>query len=365
MSDLPLHHAFLQLLGAYGTLLCGGLEYQWMKWAFVLIQLPTILFECILYFKNMREKKQVEQSLDLIAPQFVLPKLTSFHWLRCIIMPMWKPKQIKMHKNISYATEREMQEVYEQGGDKELKRMLLDVIVSNVASGGLRPVLVHLPGGSWTTGTKDMFYPYQKVLIEEENWVIVNANYRLAPANVYPTHLLDCKRALRWVKQNIERYGGDPQRIVIAGDSAGGHLAGMIAFTPNQPEYQPGFEDVDTSVQGFISFNGALDIELDPFRCQFFSSQISQQPIIDYDFIRKHSPVNLINNDIPSLVFAGLKDGIVDCSIGKYFKEEFDKKGDNCQLVLLPYANHCFYYFWSPRSIYTAKLIQAWCRKLV
>jgi acetyl esterase/lipase len=70
--------------------------------------------------------------------------------------------------------------------------------------------------------------------------VIVNANYRLAPANAYPTHLLDCKRVLRWVKQNIERYGGDSQRIIVAGDSAGGHLAGMVAYTPNQPEYQPG-----------------------------------------------------------------------------------------------------------------------------
>jgi hypothetical protein len=95
-----------------------------------------------------------------------------------------------------------------------------------------------------------------------------------------------------------------------------------------------GFQDVDTSVLGCISFNGALDIELDPVRCQYFSSIVSQQPTIDYDFIRKHSPVNLIQN-IPTLVFAGLKDGIVDCSIGKYFKEEFDKKGTTISYFLL------------------------------
>jgi hypothetical protein len=47
-----------------------------MKWTFVVIQLPTILFEVVLYFKNLDEKKQVEQSLDRVDPQFVLPKLT-------------------------------------------------------------------------------------------------------------------------------------------------------------------------------------------------------------------------------------------------------------------------------------------------
>ena len=66
---------------------------------------------------------------------------------------------------------------------------------------------------------------------------------------VWPDHIVDVKSAICWVKDNIASYGGDPTRIVIMGVSAGGHLASLAALTPNLPDFQPGFEDRDTSVQ--------------------------------------------------------------------------------------------------------------------
>ena len=65
----------------------------------------------------------------------------------------------------------------------------------------------------------------------------------------WPDHISDVKRAIGWVKRNIEQYGGDAGHIVIAGGSAGGHLASLAALTPNFPAFQPGFEDSDTTVQ--------------------------------------------------------------------------------------------------------------------
>lgn len=62
-----------------------------------------------------------------------------------------------------------------------------------------------------------MFYPHQKVLVQENNWVMVNIGYRLAPKNPYPTHLIDVKRSLRWIKKNIASFGGDPNFIVLSG----------------------------------------------------------------------------------------------------------------------------------------------------
>ena len=58
------------------------------------------------------------------------------------------------------------------------------------------------------------------------------------------------KKAIAWVKEHIEEYGGDPSYVVITGGSAGGHLAALAALTPNDPEYQPGFEGADTRVAG-------------------------------------------------------------------------------------------------------------------
>lgn len=70
--------------------------------------------------------------------------------------------------------------------------------------------------------------------------MVVNINYRLSPHVNYPDHLIDAKRALRWVQQNIHRYGGDPDFVAVSGGSAGGHLASMVALTQNMERFQPG-----------------------------------------------------------------------------------------------------------------------------
>ena len=80
-------------------------------------------------------------------------------------------------------------------------------------------------------------------------WVCVAANYRLSPRATFPDHLIDVKRALAWIKRHGAEYGADPDFVVVTGGSAGGHLAALVALTANDPEYQPGFEDVDTTVQ--------------------------------------------------------------------------------------------------------------------
>src|SRR5690349_8675258 len=90
-------------------------------------------------------------------------------------------------------------------------------------------------------------------------WVCVAINYRLSPRATFPDHIIDVKRAIAWVKANIAEYGGDPDFVVITGGSAGGHLSALAALTPNDPEYQPGFEDADTTVQACVPFYGVYD----------------------------------------------------------------------------------------------------------
>ena len=82
-----------------------------------------------------------------------------------------------------------------------------------------------------------------------KGWVCVAINYRLAPRDAFPAQIIDVKKGIAWIRENIASYGGDPDYIAITGGSAGGHLCALAALTPNDPEWQPGFEDVDTSVQ--------------------------------------------------------------------------------------------------------------------
>jgi acetyl esterase/lipase len=89
--------------------------------------------------------------------------------------------------------------------------------------------------------------------------VCVTINYRLSPRSPWPDHVVDVKKAIVWVKEHIAEYGGNPDFIVITGGSAGGQLSSLAALTPNEPEYQPGFEDADTSVQAAVPFYGVYD----------------------------------------------------------------------------------------------------------
>ena len=101
-------------------------------------------------------------------------------------------------------------------------------------------------------------YPLMSQLAER-GWVCVSIDYRVSPAHTWPDHIVDVKRALAWVKEHIAEYGGDPDFVAITGGSAGGHLCALAALTPNDPQYQPGFEDADTSVVAAVPIYGRYD----------------------------------------------------------------------------------------------------------
>lgn len=131
---------------------------------------------------------------------------------------------------------------------------------AEVRPGDRAPVLVQVPGGGWVSGdTRHQAYPLMDRL-RGAGWVCVPISYRLSPRATWPDHIVDVKRALAWVKDNIEDFGGDPGFVVITGGSAGGHLSSLAALTPNVAELQPGFEQKDTSVAAGVPFYGVYDL---------------------------------------------------------------------------------------------------------
>ena len=95
--------------------------------------------------------------------------------------------------------------------------------------------------------------------LADHGWICVSIDYRVSPRNTWPDHIVDVKRALAWIKEHIAEYGGDPDFVAISGGSAGGHLAALAALTPNDPQFQPGFEDADTSVVAAVPIYGRYD----------------------------------------------------------------------------------------------------------
>ena len=139
------------------------------------------------------------------------------------------------------------------------KRGLLDIYLP-VKQDTRRPVLLQVHGGAWMMGHKsEQAQPLLHRMVEM-GWVGVSINYRLAPRDAYPAQIIDVKKAIAWVKQNIAEHGGDPSFIVVTGGSAGGHLSLLAGLTPGHADWQQGFEGVDTAVQGVLAMYPVVDL---------------------------------------------------------------------------------------------------------
>lgn len=93
----------------------------------------------------------------------------------------------------------------------------------------LSNVLIYYHGGGFIARSMDVVRDYNEYIAATCDLIVVSVNYRLAPTYAYPTAHKDCKTVATWVDASIETYGGNPKRIFVAGDSAGGHIAIYVA----------------------------------------------------------------------------------------------------------------------------------------
>src|SRR5262245_27304518 len=90
------------------------------------------------------------------------------------------------------------------------------------------PTVLYLHGGGWSIGSPASHGKLARRLCVGARAVVVNVDYRLAPEHPFPAPLDDCVAAARWTRANAQRYGADPDRLAIGGDSAGGNLSAAV-----------------------------------------------------------------------------------------------------------------------------------------
>ncbi|GAB2828188.1 alpha/beta hydrolase [Actinocorallia aurea] len=103
------------------------------------------------------------------------------------------------------------------------------VLLRPDASGPV-PTVVYLHGGGWIAGGTDTHAQHVRRLCVEASAVVVSVDYRLAPEHPFPAAYDDSLAATRWAVEHAAELGGDPARVVVAGDSAGGQLAASVAL---------------------------------------------------------------------------------------------------------------------------------------
>ena len=130
---------------------------------------------------------------------------------------------------------------------------------TNGNSSGLAVIYIH--GGGWFIWDKDYYTrPFFRHLVAQ-GYTVMDVSYRLCPEVDFLGMIGDVKRAIAWMKANASTYGVDPKKIVIAGASAGGHLAQMAGYSSGHPKLTPEeFQNTDLSVCGIISYYGFTDL---------------------------------------------------------------------------------------------------------
>jgi acetyl esterase/lipase len=222
------------------------------------------------------------------------------------------------------------------------------------------PTLLQVHGGGWVMGSKnEQGLPLMHHLASR-GWVCVSADYRLSPHATFPDQLVDLKRAIQWIREHGAEYGADPGFVIVTGGSAGGHLASLVALTGNDPRYQPGFESVDTSVQGCVAFYGVYDftnrhaVWPHPGLHELLEQQVMKASREeDPERYEQASPIGQISpEDPPFLVIHGDLDTMVPVGEARLFCETFRRIARSPIVYAeIPGAQHAFELFPSMRSI--------------
>jgi acetyl esterase/lipase len=119
-------------------------------------------------------------------------------------------------------------------------------------------VIVFIHGGGLLQGDKSIFAGLGSYFVRR-GFAAALLNHRLSPAVSHPAHIEDAAAGLAWVYRNVERFGGDPKRIVLMGHSSGAYLAALLALDPRWL----GAHDLDSSaLRGVVPISGFFDVEL-------------------------------------------------------------------------------------------------------
>jgi acetyl esterase/lipase len=219
----------------------------------------------------------------------------------------------------------------------------------DLAPGRRAPVLIQVPGGAWAVnGKRPQAYTLMSRMVEL-GWICVSINYSKSPRSTFPAHIIDVKRAIAWVRENIADYGGDSDFIAITGGSAGGHLASLAALTANNPTFQPGFEGADTTVQAAVPYYGVYDFTnaenmheiVLPFLERFvMKARYADAP----ERFKAASPISYVHREAPPFfVLHGEKDELTPSRQARAFCAALRKAGAaTVSYAELANAHHAF-----------------------
>ncbi|NIA30887.1 MAG: alpha/beta hydrolase fold domain-containing protein [Actinobacteria bacterium] len=194
------------------------------------------------------------------------------------------------------------------------------------------PLLIFIHGGAWKKGDKSDYLRYL-VDFAERGYVTATISYRFSQEAPFPAAVKDVKCAVRWLKAHAREYFINPEKIAVIGGSAGGHLAMMIGYSSDSPEFEdecPGIDSTITSrVQAVVNFYGPSNLasayaSKQPNVIKFIGKPVDEA----FEEYVKASPITyLTKDDPPTLIFHGTIDELVPVAQSDSLKAALDRVG--------------------------------------
>lgn len=222
----------------------------------------------------------------------------------------------------------------------------LDIYRRRDVSGPV-PTLIYIHGGGWTGGTKEGAF-MSAVPWLEMGWNVVNVEYRLARISHAPAAVEDCLCALRWVGSHAAEYHIDPAKLVVTGDSAGGHLALTTGMTPDSAglDRQCPANGPNTSlpkVAAIVNWYGITDVAdlLDgPNRKTYAVAWLGSEPNRE-EIARRVSPLTYVRPGLPPiLTIHGDADPTVPYNHALRLRDALNKANVPNELLTIPGGKH-------------------------
>lgn len=204
----------------------------------------------------------------------------------------------------------------------------MDVYRPRTATGKQAPVVMFFYGGSWQRGNRAQYKFVGKRLADNGVLAIV-ADYRTYPRAMFPAFMDDAARAVRRVHDEAAGWGGDPNRIFIAGHSAGAQIAALLA---TDPRYLHAHGMEPDQLAGVIGISGPYDFNVTGDLVDVFGPP-TQWP--------QAQAVNFVDgNEPPFLLLHGTGDRVVEYADSVELAEKLRSHGIPATLKLLPDAGH-------------------------
>jgi acetyl esterase/lipase len=230
------------------------------------------------------------------------------------------------------------------------------------------PVVLWIHGGAWLMGDRRLppgFWPagalFQKIV--DAGFAVATIDYRHSKEAPFPAQLHDAKAALRYLRRFAQDLGIDASRIVVWGESAGGHLAALVGLTGGQREWEgdDGVPEGDTTLTAVVDWYGVHDGErlelgeglpIDPAAFPASHLETMLRPPLDVlsegspygaDALRLLSPVAHVRADAPPfLLMHGEADGLVPISQSEVFAAALAEVGADVEFRRVPGGDHAW-----------------------